>query len=62
MISQQSTPTWRNTSSETVLVAMLTLERLPNMEEQSLAEPPEQSLADTPSRWDSDPDTEDLQE
>ena len=35
---------------------LLTLDTFPNMEEPSLTEPP-----DKPSRWDSDPDREDLQ-
>ena len=47
--------TWRKTSSEILLVVMLTLEIFPNMVEPSFTEPPE-----TPIRCDSDPDTEDL--
>ena len=48
--------TCRKTSSEMLYGVLLILDTLLNMEEPSFTEPP-----DNPSRWDSDPDKEDLQ-
>ena len=48
--------TCRKTSSEMLDGVLLILDTFPNMEEPSLTEPP-----DKPSRWDSEPDMEDLQ-